>query len=155
MIPIAIRPVAAGDIDFVFDSWLRSYFHYLKTKTHFQERLEYWKDPLLDIQVFFPEHRRIIEKLDANVTIAVNPEDGDQIYGWICATHPNEEMVILHYCFVKQPFRHLEISKRLLTSALKDKSRVFYTHFTKAGGEFLLKGLGGAAIYNPYMMRVG
>jgi GNAT superfamily N-acetyltransferase len=147
--------VGPTDIDFVFDSWLRSYFHYLKTKTHFQNREldPNWKDPLLDIQVFFPEHRRIIENLDATVLLAVNPEDTEQIYGWMCASHPNEEAVILHYCFVKQPFRHLGISKELLKASLKEKSRVFYTHFTHSGKEYLFKNLGECAIYNPYMMR--
>jgi len=153
MIPIVTRAVAAGDIDFVFDSWLRSYFHYLKTKGAFQEPLHKWKDPMLDVQVFFPEHRRIIQKLDANIIVAANPEDLDQIYGWICSTRPNEEIVILHYCFIKQPFRHLAISKRLLDVALSNCSRVFYTHFTKAAGDFILKRLGSSAIYNPYMMR--
>lgn len=119
MIPISIREVREEDVNFILNSWLKV----MRQET-----------PLdCDNDTFFDRHKRNIIRIlqSADTFMAVNPEDQDQIFGYLVSEKPN----VVHFGFVKSPFRRLEVFNRLLTHALQSEL-VIYTQRTWATGFF-------------------
>lgn len=110
-LPVLLRPLAEGDVNFVLNSWLKSYEDSGWTKVAGKA---YWKG-----------HRIAILRLirSAHVVIACDPEDHDTILGWACT---NGRYV--HYVYVKRAFRRYGLAKRLLADHVKMLSPVVYTH---------------------------
>ncbi len=128
---VTLRPAEENDISFVFNSWLRSY-----------QSSDFAKG--IPPKLYFPHHHQIIERIlqrGGKLTIACLQDEPSAILGWLCI-----EGKVLHYVYVKKPYRQLGIATKLI-----DGNRfVVYTHQTYATG-FLKKPLGPAA-YDPYMI---
>lgn len=108
-----LRPLCDADWHFVLDSWLRSFRH---GNDHARAA---------DMRPFFTQEQDGIERArerGAVFSIACADYDEEQIFGWACY----EEM-LLHYVYVKQPYRQTGIATALLGGA----SAWFCTHWTK------------------------
>jgi hypothetical protein len=135
-LPIALRHTHAGDIAFIFNSWLESYRGSLHMKN-------------ISNTVYYAGHHNLIERImkRSEAVIACNPEDQTQIYGYI-VYEIITGVLVLHYVYVKQPYRKLGIMKQLLEKAgRKEKVAFVYTHETYSGSKLALKF---SAFYNPY-----
>lgn len=140
-LPITLRQPHAEDIPFIFSSWLKSYRSSLHVKN-------------ISNTVYYGEHHKVLERLmkRSEALIACNPEDANQIYGYLIYEKITG-ILVTHYCYVKQPYRRLGICHQLLSAAGRDKDEPFvYTHET-----FLGEKISGRlrAMYNPYVFYQG
>lgn len=112
-----IRDAEPEDSPFYFMAWLRSYREHSDVARKMDER------------IYFKWQQKVIERLlrRARLLIAYNPDDSDQHYGFICY-ESSAFIPILHYIYVKKPFRKLGIAGELLS--LMGKQSFVYTHET-------------------------
>jgi hypothetical protein len=107
-VPASVRPGREADLNFIYHSWLKSY------------RASWAKgtNPVRSInkEIYYMNQKEIIRYLidQSIVLVAHNPQDYDQIFGYIIGQPSAESIGIVHYCFVKQPFRTLGIGTLLL-----------------------------------------
>ena len=139
--PIKIRPAKAEDLNFILNSWLKRYRDAIRARF------------VTDGVYYAYQHEaitKILQQPGLKAVVACNPDDEDQIYGYLIAEdhHIVPDLRLLHWLYVKGPLRRFGIAKALLES-VNDNSRknVHYTHKTKLV-EFLDKD--NQWIYNPY-----
>jgi GNAT superfamily N-acetyltransferase len=144
-LPIKIREYTLEDENFLFHSWLKTYFDALMDMKQAQG---------MRSDVYYQGQHKRIEGLLArgSTLVACNSEDESQIYGWINYEDLTDGGVILHFVYVKQPFRRVGIAKRLIEIAKYSKREVFYTHKTPFTKD--LAGVVGKATFNPYLIEV-
>ncbi len=101
----SIRKAKAGDIEFIYATWLRSYKHD-SPLTKYTKR-----------ELFFDQHQKILDTILSNdgvqTCIACDPEDEDLIFGYITF-----EPKIIHFIYVKYAFRKRGIATKLLEQIL-------------------------------------
>lgn len=120
---IIIRPGAAGDINFIFATWLNG--------------LRYGSDfyGLVDKASYFKNYheviKNIIERPTASILVACLTDDNDTIIGYSIS-----EPTILHWVFTKPVWRKLGIGKDLIPPGTK-----YVTHMTNIGADLLKKKL--------------
>jgi len=154
---ILLRVGTNADVPFITNSWLKSY------------RSADFVRAMPDQQYYHFQHKLLEELLPESVVkVACNAERNDQILGWICA-QPTTEALIVHFVYVKQPFRGLGVARRLVTELLNDYglTEIVFTHRTKlfwparrVGKEepeesFVQKANRWRLIYNPFMAFKG
>lgn len=107
-LPIGLRPALTGDIPFILNSWMLSHLDWLRSGGG---------TPSLSNAHYFEWQKPRVERLIAtSVTlVAHNPEDEDQIYGY--AVYRTKVPMLMHYVFVKYPFRKLGVARRLFHHA--------------------------------------
>lgn len=136
----AYRPPAPSDAKFICQTWLK----------HWREQN---KNRFIPRHVYFVEEGANLEALLAavNVTVICNPDHPDQIFGWVAWSKP-ADVFVLHYAFVKRPYRRLGLFKHALALL---HPRLFREEIavTRMSKEFLEYGLKQKlrAIYNPYL----
>lgn len=126
------RKIKAEDLNFVTSSWLKSF----RGSAMFKG---------IPNESYYRDHQNLIKDIlvRADTLIAANPEDEEQILGWICTEHET----VMHYIYVKEPFRHLGIAAGLIQTALDlVETNIYYTHYDKS-----VRVLIPGAIYNPYL----
>lgn len=128
---IAKREATQADIPFIFSSWLNSYRNSIASR-HITKT------------VYFEEHHKRIEVVAARscVIIAHDKDDPNQIFGWICVEPGN--VPIIHYVYVKHPYRKLGIARSLLAEVPCDV--YIFTHDSTAA-----RTLKPGGVYNPYL----
>lgn len=128
---IKIRKAVPGDIDFITSTWLNSVYtiESRDMKKH----------------VFFENHNRMVkERLPfMKCLVACNPEDEDQIYGYIVYNSPST----LHFGYTKSYYRRFRVFTRLLSEA-GIQAPITVTH--KAPAFKVLEGK-YSFIFNPYL----
>lgn len=134
MSEITYRPYKESDLNFIIDSWLKSYYQ----NSEFAAAI--------DEKTFNVYHRAVIIRMlerGAKVLIACLTEDEDTILGFACY-----EAAILHYVFIKQSQRRQNLATVLLHRA-EIANDTFYTHRT-----YVLMNLPkrNAYKYNPYLI---
>ena len=110
MTALAYRPAADQDRDFVINSWLYSY-----RTAHAAGLIAMGDWPA----VMVPQLEKILARPGASVIVAHRPGEEDSradIYGWI-ATETGHERPLVHYCYVKQPYRRLGIARGLMAAS--------------------------------------
>lgn len=134
-----IRQACDADRNLILNSWLTSYYE--------QEREHTFRG--VTKNCFMAHHREtILEVLGRSLVFcASDRHDPTQIYGWICI-EPEDSSgeQVLHFVYIKYPFRHMGICKTLLNHAL-GTGRFCFTHKPTFG---LAKFLFDNAKYNPY-----
>ncbi len=123
----------------VFNSWLKRYRDAVSVR-------------LVTDRVFFEvQHkviRKILERPGLVLRVACNPEDSNQIYAYIVAEFNQivPDLTLIHWIYVKSPFRRAGVAKDLLSTVLEDHKQIHYTHKT-----FLTQYLDkdNKWIYNP------
>jgi GNAT superfamily N-acetyltransferase len=133
---IRLRDANETDIDFIFNSWLKSF-----RDSAFALKIQ--------SPIYFAEQHKVIERLvkHSRVVIACNDSDPSQIFGWICADIL-QGIFCLHYVYVKHSFRRLGIGKVLL-NAFEHEGAGVYTHKTRAMDAF---GEKFNLVYHPYIL---
>jgi GNAT superfamily N-acetyltransferase len=135
-LPVVVRPMLAGDLGFVLNSWLRSY--------HESDVARYVPN-----DVYFADagHHGICVRLlqETPALMACDAANPHTLYGWVCGA-PG----VLHYAYVKSPFRRLGIARLLLQHAGVEDGAVC-THFTRATKAWQERG--HRYVYNPYALR--
>lgn len=98
-LPIEIREATDADFPFILDSWRKSYREVHATRF-----------PKIPFGPIFDERTKRLRGR-ANWLVACAPDDRDYIFGWICGEPP-----MLHYVYVKKPYRGYGVAKRLIMS---------------------------------------
>jgi GNAT superfamily N-acetyltransferase len=124
-----IRPGLTSDEPYIFTTWLKSLRY---TNSWFK---------LIDQQSYFKTYHQVIERILERPTITVNvaclADDDDVILGYSVL-----EPQILHWVFVKEPWRRIGIASDLIP---KDIHTV--THLTKMGIQLKPDNV----IFNPFL----
>jgi hypothetical protein len=137
-LPLSIRDVEQGDINFIFNSWLQSFRSGLMPKK-------------VDSTIYFSEHHKLIERIlkRAPCLVAVNPDDPTQIYGYV-AYEKIDGIFVLHYVYVKHPFRAMGVMRQLFKAIDHDfKTAGLFTHNTLVFERLALKY---DLVYHPYIL---
>lgn len=123
---VAIRPLCADDEAFVFETWLKG----AKRSTYHAQRI---RDG-----VFYRQHHLVIERIlerDPVALIAHTTDCPDVILGYVIAEKAGPlhwgDSPILHWCYVKLPWRKLGIATKLIEKATEgNPERAVFTHWT-------------------------
>lgn len=99
---VSIRLKETKDDPFIYNSWLKS------------NRAKHANMPTSD---YFAHYKKLINNLlyKSLTFIACDPKDPEFIYGYI-VIRPIEDLKIIHYVYVKKPFRRFGVLKQLLKS---------------------------------------
>lgn len=140
-IPVLLRRAdPKSDIPFVTNSWLKSYRDAFAV-AGIPNRLYYYY------------HHKVLEHLlpRSVVVVACSEDDSDQILGWIAAEMLENQVLVIHYCYVKSTFRGLGIASMLVDTLLKSEapSAVMYTHRTKSSSAIERTK---EWVYHPYLV---
>lgn len=118
-IPIGLRHAVHGDLAFFFSSLLQS-FRYSSGQTK-----------IIPINRFYDAHKRVIESVmrrpTAALIIAHDAEDPNTIIGF-CLCEPSRAVV--HYVYVKKPFRNFGVMRRLISYSGIDPTEYTFSHYT-------------------------
>ncbi len=109
MIPIQIKLKKSKDLElekpFIYSSWLKSYGKSIEARR-------------MSANTYFTNFKRILEDIidgESFAAVALNPDDHEQIYGYaVFSWDADIDVTYLHYIYVKQPFRGLDVASRLL-----------------------------------------
>ncbi len=150
---IDIRPAVAADVPWIYSSWMKSYREHGSGIGRIPK------------EVYRVYHRRGIERItarDGMITIvACNPDDNEQIFGWLCGTVDFEKKsAVLHFGHVKSERRRQGIMRALVAAlGVTPAMTTEYTHHTKVSwvenAKILSLPLGDVVppewIFNPYL----
>lgn len=133
---IIFREGVADDLSFIYSSWLQSYFYGSN-----------WPKSMAR-EIYFASHAEVIRLIMLRpgvcVTIASDKEDQSIIIGYMVSENDN----VLHYSYVKKPFREMGIFNSLLKYTHLNYD-ISISHRTKDISSVLIKHQ--APIYNPYL----
>lgn len=131
---IKLRGYQPEDKNFIFDSYLRNYY---SSMTGYKP----------ESSVFFPGQQRLLEKLIENdnavFVIACSSDEPDIIFGWSLFSMDKT----LHYVFVKEAYRRMGLSSKMLRHVLKEKTDLVVSHWNKDCAILRRKF---KLVYNPY-----
>lgn len=140
--PLVIRKAKHGDLNFILNSWLKSY---KPSPANYR----------VPDAIYFARQADVIKKLleRSQILLAVSPEDDDQIFAYVVG-EPSSSPPILHWIFTKYDFRHFGIADRLVRELVGQQSEmVLFSHITRS--EWLDRWwdkLGRSRlVYNPYL----
>lgn len=113
-LPLSLRAFRDTDRRFIVHSWLKS-FGGSRVAT------------LVEPDAYYRDYRKLIERAlsRSRVLVACQPDDDDAIIGWT-VVEPRNDRMLVHYVYVKHPFRRFGVAKTLL-APLIDKPAT-YTH---------------------------
>ncbi len=143
---VRLRPIKSDDVALVTNSWLMSY----------RDSCHVWGVP--DQSYFWCEHK-ILESLipRSAVVMACLEDDPNTILGWI-AYEMASNCMVLHYLYVKKPFRGMKIAQRLFQEVYEIEGKppvVVFTARTKHSWSLWEKKLRHSTspmwVYNPYL----
>ena len=133
---LKIRLAEDKDMAFIHGSWLKSYRNNGMAKDILNE-------------VYFDNHRKIIESLQAKGAIYVGHPDGepDLLMGFVAI----DDAKILHYVYVKQTFRKMQVAQTLIKKFIPDFTVKLteVTHIPKNARAAMIKF---KLCYNPYYL---
>lgn len=146
---VAYRLLDPNEHNFVFHSFLKSYrdspmVRGVPNTIYFKKQHDLIETFLID-----PRSRAIV---------ACNPQDPEQVYGYILAQSlpsDNGDLLVVHWVYVKQPFRNLGIAKALFEKlnklpAQKPTAAIQYTHRVKTVDRLLQSY--PHVTFNPYLL---
>jgi len=124
---ISVREGRATDRNFVINSWLKSYFLSRKLFAPWSHLCE---------RDYFEGHHRVASAVidRAALLVACDVEDADQIFGWACYERPFPDCVVLHYIYVKAPYRGWGIGRKMfdaIRAMCGARGMMIVTHWTK------------------------
>lgn len=123
-IQLLFRKGRESDLAFVYSSWLQSFrdINILKVKTGgeradgFPETKEVSTGPALyERERYFKNQRDLVTAIlkNSELTVVVNPEDPDQLYGYAVHRELTPGVRVLSYLYIKHPFRRMGLAKAL------------------------------------------
>jgi len=139
---LQIRKAGRADIPFITSSWLESFRNAPMVRG-------------VPNSIYYHYHHKSLEEVlpRSVVLMACNAEDTDQLVGFICA-EVFEKSLVVHYVYVKQAFRRLEVAKRMLQTLIDSEKPelIQYTAQTPSIFEFERKLKDQGMVYNPYLL---
>jgi GNAT superfamily N-acetyltransferase len=135
---IAFRGLYQSDLPLIFDSWTKSYR----------------KAPdVADVpgNVYREGQRQVAQRLldRCGALVAYNPSLEGHVFGWAVGEAVGESGALLHYVYVKQPFRRLGIGRQLVSALLFGGMAVHFQHSHRTQlGDVLLRPL--HSVFNPF-----
>ena len=145
MMQVKIRTPEIEDLPFLFNSWLKSYRPSPAVRN-------------VPNDVYFVNHHKLIEGIfkapEGRVYIACNPEDHEEIYGYVVGEHitlpTNQMAAIIHWVYCKQKVRNHGIGSQLVERLIKGSDvKPVYTHYVRLVDR-LMKDRDYT--YNPYIL---
>ena len=139
LLPIQLRLAKPEDINFIVSAWVKNYRH-----SQFAQ--------FIPDEIFYSAHKGLVLKLieTQRTVIAVNPEDPEQLFGFLCYNEL-DKFYVTHFLSVKKSFRRLGVAKRMLEeTGLHDGRPHVASHRTSAF-EALCRKIDRPYIYNPYL----
>lgn len=136
-LPIHFRAATQEDVGFIFNSWLKSFRNSMHAK-------------FISNTIYYTEHHKLVERLlkENKVVVACNPEDPNQLYGYICASEV-EGFFVCHYVYVKQTYRNMGLGKELLAQFNHEPTKAgLYTHHTRIADRLAPRY---NLVYHPYL----
>jgi len=128
MLPVLIRPAEEGDRPFVLASWADSYLGHAP-------HIRSWTgpDPELQREMVRAYRRRLSHATEVmEILVASHQEDKGVLFGFVARDFQVDlEIPVMHYIFVKEPYRGLGIAKRLMEGAGLLYDRLAVTHWTR------------------------
>lgn len=109
-----IRPFAASDVNFVFDTWLNSW------------RVSKYAGVVRNCS-YYTETRSLIEDLLARGMKVAVADAGSTLLGFVAYEVKDGEAVV-HYLWVKSPYLNLPIADRLLDAIPARRPGMFTFH---------------------------
>lgn len=140
-LPVTFRPAYESDLNLVFSSWMQS----VAFVDHFGKKQG------IDHEIYKRGHRDLIVKIlqAASITVAANPDDLEHVIGYVVAEVDKAGgSLIVHYCYVKGPYRGNRIATRLLDGFPPEMKR-FHTYRNPFAGHYAVKT---GSLYNPYLI---
>jgi hypothetical protein len=128
-----VRDYRESDLNFILATWLRG--------------LKYGNDwyNLITPEVYFNTYKVVIQHIlkhpGTSTKIACLKDDSDVILGYAVL---NKQHTVLHWSFVKSPWRNIGIMKTLVPRSVE-----VVTHMTKVGLGLLRKNPG--MTFNPFL----
>jgi len=117
-IPVKLRPPSPSDKEFILSSWLKSFRN--SDLSNF-----------IPNDLYYTYHGNIVKSclLRSLATVACNPEDEDQVYGYLVYELLGD-IFIIHYVYTKNIFRDCGIAKHMLKSVYPQfgQAESFITH---------------------------
>lgn len=147
---VAYRLLDPSEHNFIYNSFLKSYRDSPMVKG--VPNTIYFKKQHDLIELFLVDPR-------SRAIVACNAQDPEQIYGYILAqSRPGDaqgDVLVVHWVYVKQPFRNLGIAKQLFAklSSLpgeRPTAAVQYTHRVKTVDRLLQSY--PHVTFNPYLL---
>lgn len=104
MTAFTIRPAKASDYSFISNSYLKSY----RTAPEATFMMN---------DIYYPEHIKRLEHMTktGRTLVACSSDDPDQILGYLIVGK-SYSWDVIHYLYVKYPFRHMGIAKALVSN---------------------------------------
>lgn len=127
-----LRPANGTELNFILSSWIRSF-----KRSSFASKIPW--------DIYKERQDAAIKSImvsGAEFTVACNPEDESQAFGWI-SYHRTPSLPVIHYIYVKEPFRRFKIATGLIASVGND---FIYTHLTSGFERMKREG-----VYDPYL----
>jgi hypothetical protein len=137
--PFGIRPAVETDVAFIFNSWLKSYRN---------------TEGSVSNAVYFQFHHKLIETLleRSDVKVMHQIDDPNEIIGYLCYELV-ENIPVIHYVYIKNSFRKLNLLEKLLTSGnITKQTSGFYTHITPIVKK-LVNNNYKQFVFNPYLAK--
>lgn len=142
--PVVYRQATAADQAFIYNSWLKSF-----------RSMSSWAKAI-PAAIYFGNHKLVVAKLleDSGVLIAANPDDPEQIFGYAVYQPTAGRVAVLHWLYVKHPYRRLGIGTEIYRTVLRladhnDELPVVGTHHTSLWDVLETKW---SLVFNPYVM---
>lgn len=134
---VKIRDGDVKDEAFIFNSWLRSY----KTSQDAKG---------VPDEMYYKGQHKVIEDTIAvsNTAVSYHAEDPDHILGYIVYEYDEPSTCIIHWVFVKKPFRENGIARKLWDHATDGAGLIIHTHNSYQSVKIKDKV---KSDYNPYL----
>lgn len=121
---VVFRAIEPAEIPLVLDSWAKSWRQSDYAGT-------------IPNHLFFSVHKEMIGGLIARGAKLVAAAIGNRVAGWVCFEHKGPDEVVVHFVYVKDPYRRNELRREvglgteLVGLAVAGRPKVFYTHKTR------------------------
>lgn len=129
-----IRDASENDIEYIYTNWLKNFRH--------QSYAAIVQGP-----IYYDNYKKIIDHilLNAHTKVACLKENQEVILGFM-----TYQPKIIHYIYVKDPFRELGVAKSLYQTIFKDDEDVQITHQTKKIVSILRRKQN--LVFNPFIL---
>lgn len=136
MIDVYIREARVDDVNFIINSWIKSFEKYMY---------------LVPKPMYYAGQRKLITRVMARgkCFVASNHENRDQIFGWIIY-ESIADTEVLHYVYVKHPYRRYGIGNQLLQIMRRDNSIPCIATSITPYLDYVKKKWN--IVYNPYLL---
>lgn len=127
---VSLRKGEKEDLNLIYSTWLKGLYY---GNDWFRE---------IDKDIYFKYYQKVLNKIleneTINITIACLKDQQDVVLGYSVS-----EALVLHWIFVKEPWRGIGLARDLLPSTI-----LTVTHLTKVGRSIKPKDI----LFNPFLI---